>query len=74
MPNAVPPAPSSCCHRDATVALMVRVKLVLECMTVGVGCVCAEGFDPKTSENLFLWSDCLGLHLTVILVCAELMY
>lgn len=53
---------------------MVRVKLVLECVIVGVGCVCAVGFDSKTSENLFLWSDCLGLQLSVVLVCAELVY
>lgn len=32
--------------------LMVRVKLVLECMTVGVGCEYAAGFDPKKVEKI----------------------
>lgn len=36
--------------------------------------MCVAGFDLKTLENLFLWSDYLGLHVNVVLVFEELAY
>lgn len=36
--------------------------------------MCVAGSDPKTLENLLLWSAYLGLHLNIVVDFAELLY